>query len=241
MVWLSGILKEEPTKKPTRTPTVAITKESTSTPTSETPSSSSPTFMFHESPKKMLPTPSCVRVSVGSSTSRKCMSRNGIMFDVVAKNTSIVITGIAIDVMNGTSAQVWTKDGSSIGFESSMVDWTMVTEFSFSGDGLITIPLTKSLTVNAGLRQALYVTMATENSYLKYGSNYSNDSASSVAFEDPNLALYPGAANKYLFGDHLSPRFFSGKIEYFLAFSTTAPTKPPTRNPIRRPKRKPIR
>jgi hypothetical protein len=158
------------------------------------------------------------------------------MFDIVAKNASIVITGIAIDVMNGTSAQVWTKVGSSIGFESSIGDWTMVTEFSVSGDGLITIPLTKSLTVNVGLRQALYVTMATENSYLKYGANYTNDSASSAAFEDPYLALYPGAASKYLFGDHISPRYFTGRIEYFLAAPTPAPTKSPTR---KRPTSKP--
>jgi hypothetical protein len=158
------------------------------------------------------------------------------MFDVIAKKTSIVITGIAIDVMNGTSAQVWTKVGSSIGFESSIADWTMITEFSFSGDGLITIPLTKSLTVNAGLRQALYVTMATENSYLKYGANYTDDNDSSVALEDPNLALYPGSASKYLFGDHISPRFFTGRIEYFLVAPTPAPTKSPTR---KRPTRKP--
>ena len=164
------------------------------------------------------------------------MSRNGIMFDVVAKNTSIVITGIAIDVMNGTRAQVWTKVGSSIGFESSIGDWTMITEFSFMGDGLITIPLTNSLLVNAGLRQALYVTMATENSYLKYGANYTNDSASFIAFEDQYLALYPGAASKYLFGDHISPRFFTGRIDYFLAAPTMAPTKSPTR---KRPTRKP--
>jgi len=219
-----------PTVSPTvfGKPTATTTQPSLSVyPTATTTSSYAPTAYNSEFPA--LATPSCVRNSVGSSTNRRCMSRNGIMFDVIAKNTSIVITGIAIDVMNGTSAQVWTKVGSSIGFESSIVDWTMVTEFSFSGDGLITIPLTKNLTVNAELRQALYVTMATENSYLKYGANYTNDSASSVAFEDPYLALYPGAASKYLFGDHISPRFFTGRIEYFLVAPTPAPTKSPTR------------
>jgi hypothetical protein len=126
----------QPTDKPTAEPSAATTQPSFSvSPTAMTTSSYTPTAYNPEI--TALATPSCIRNSVGNTTNRRCMSRNGIMFDVVAKNTSIVITGIAIDVMNGTRAQVWTKVGSSIGFESSIGDWTMITEFSFMGDGLI--------------------------------------------------------------------------------------------------------
>lgn len=62
----------------------------------------------------------------GDSTMRKCMSRNGLMFDVDAKNFSIAVTSIEIDVMNGTAAEVWTKQGSFVGFETNMSNWTKI-------------------------------------------------------------------------------------------------------------------
>lgn len=52
------------------------------------------------------------------------------MFDVAVKNTSsatIVITAIEVNIMNGTSAQVWTKSGSYGGFETHMGNWTKIT------------------------------------------------------------------------------------------------------------------
>ena len=52
------------------------------------------------------------------------------MFDVAAKNTSsatIVITAIEVNIMNGTSAQIWTKNGSYVGFETRMGNWTKIT------------------------------------------------------------------------------------------------------------------
>jgi len=62
----------------------------------------------------------------GDSTTRKCMSRNGLMFNVDAKNFSIAVTSIEIDVMNGTAAEVWTKQGSFVGFETNMSNWTKI-------------------------------------------------------------------------------------------------------------------
>jgi len=49
------------------------------------------------------------------------------MFDVVAKNGNIAIKSIQIFVVNGTTAQVWTKRGSHIGFENDMNNWTEIT------------------------------------------------------------------------------------------------------------------
>lgn len=93
----------------------------TSRPTAKTPTIS-PTNEYFK-----LPAPSCVReVVTGDSTMRKCMSRNGLMFDVDAKNVSIAVTSLEIDVMNGTAAEVWTKQGSFVGFETNMGNWTKV-------------------------------------------------------------------------------------------------------------------
>jgi hypothetical protein len=48
------------------------------------------------------------------------------MFNVDAKNFSIAVTSIEIDVMNGTAAEVWTKQGSFVGFETNMSYWTKI-------------------------------------------------------------------------------------------------------------------
>ena len=48
------------------------------------------------------------------------------MFNVDAKNVSIAVTHIEIDVMNGTAAEVWTKQGSFVGFETNMSNWTKI-------------------------------------------------------------------------------------------------------------------
>ena len=139
-----------PTTKPTSMPTSSRPTTNTPTsvqPTSVRPISTSPTALPTTSNPTQLPTstasannvapltskistPSCKAISVGDSTNRKCMGRNGIMFDVAVRSTSsatIVITAIEVNIMNGTSAQVWTKNGSYVGFETRMGNWTKIT------------------------------------------------------------------------------------------------------------------
>ena len=86
------------------------------------------------------------------------------------------------------------------------------------------------------------------NTYLKYGANYTTDDAfNSVVVEDTNLVVYPGAATKSLFGgEYLTPRYFTGAIEYNIlnsskdgvASTATTANIPPTMNPTRRPRRR---
>jgi hypothetical protein len=116
----------KPSSYPTPLPTTTFT--TTNTPTVQ-PLMQIPIIPVGVVPLIKLSTPTCSTVLVGNSTNRKCMGRNGIMFDVAAKNTSatIVITAIEVNIMNGTSAQVWTKSGSYIGFETRMSNWTKVT------------------------------------------------------------------------------------------------------------------
>ena len=47
------------------------------------------------------------------------------MYDVVARN-SISVTSMKISVATGTSAEVWTKKGTHVGFENSIKGWTRV-------------------------------------------------------------------------------------------------------------------
>ena len=48
------------------------------------------------------------------------------MFFVDAKSFDITITSVSINVASGTSAMVWTKKDSYIGFEQLTSSWTMV-------------------------------------------------------------------------------------------------------------------
>ncbi len=48
------------------------------------------------------------------------------MFLVDAKSFDITITSAKITVASGTSAKVWTKKDSYVGFENSESSWTMV-------------------------------------------------------------------------------------------------------------------
>jgi hypothetical protein len=93
-----------------------------------------------------------------------------------------------------------------------------IADFSFSGTGMITIPLSQAVTVTTGQRRAFYVTMSTNNNntYIRYGKNYTGDSESTTVAENSNVRVYAGSAVKYPFGsDFVSPRFFAGVITYF--------------------------
>jgi hypothetical protein len=91
-----------------------------------------------------------------------------------------------------------------------------IADFSFSGTGMITIPLSQAVTVITGQRRAFYVTMSTNNTYIRYGKNYTGDSESTTVAENSNVRVYAGSAVKYPFGsDFVSPRFFAGVITYF--------------------------
>ncbi len=48
------------------------------------------------------------------------------MFLVVAKTSDITITAVNITVASGTSAEVWTKKDSYVGFEKSPNSWKLV-------------------------------------------------------------------------------------------------------------------
>ena len=93
---------------------------------------------------------------------------------------------------------------------------TTISDFNLNGTGIITIPLSQAVTVTTGQRRAFYVTMTASDKYIRYGKNYTGDSASSIVVEDSYVRVYAGSAVKYPFGDDfVLPRFFVGSITYF--------------------------
>ena len=123
--------------KPTAIPTTSkpSSKPTSTKPTTGMPSTRIPTISPTLRPASARPTttsalstPACdASGSVGSTTSRACVMRNGVTFDVLARGTATIsITSIAIGVHNGSSAQIWTKNGTSVGFEAKMSNWTKI-------------------------------------------------------------------------------------------------------------------
>ena len=78
------------------------------------------------------------------------------------------------------------------------------------------ISFAQIVTVNAGQRQAFYVTMSltSDTAYVEYGQNYTSDNANTTVTQDSNLVVYAGSAIRYQLPP-LSPRFFVGRIIYF--------------------------
>jgi hypothetical protein len=81
---------------------------------------------------------------------------------------------------------------------------------------MIAIPLTRIVTVSAGQRQALYVTvtLTSDTANIRYGLNYTGDDANTVVAQDSNLVVYAGSGIRYQLPP-VSPRFFVGKVTYF--------------------------
>jgi hypothetical protein len=79
------------------------------------------------------------------------------------------------------------------------------------------IRLDRTVTVNAGQRQAIYVTMSlsSDTAYLRYGQNYTGDSANTTVAQDSNLIVYAGSGIRWQFPP-VSPRFFVGRVIYFI-------------------------
>jgi hypothetical protein len=61
-------------------------------------------------------------------------------------------------------------------------------EVSVSGTGLIAIGLARIVTVNAGQRQALYVTvvLTLDRAYIRYGLNYMGNKNNTIVAQDSN-------------------------------------------------------
>ena len=55
-----------------------------------------------------------------------CWIGDGQMFDVVAKNSNVVITAMKMYIYTGAIAEVWTRVGTYVGYEYSSVGWTKV-------------------------------------------------------------------------------------------------------------------
>ena len=140
----------------------------------------------------------------------------GNMFDVVATQT-ITITSFethASDAGN-TEYEIWTKPGTFVGAQDDRDQWTRVgaATFMLLPEGTYSpIPIPVNVTINAGQRQAFYLTNKARNHRYHNGTN-----VGAVLASTPELTLYEGASVNWGtngFGGTNAPRAWEGKIHY---------------------------
>lgn len=211
-----------PTHHPTGTPTSAPVEDPTVFPT-QTPLKQPPATADPTTHPTTRPTPSPKpAVAVLVTKLNGSQNRDGAMFDVVAKESSITITALDVHIASTESnieLEVWTKSGSYVGFERTSSAWTMRNRGSpyiiSKGRGRgqlsqVSEEEFESIIVPAGETLGFYVTLKGDNNMVVTQSN------SDITTEDNHVRIVAGASKKYLFGATNSPRIWNGAIKYVL-------------------------
>lgn len=150
----------------------------------------------------------------------------GSMFDVVATQT-ITITGFDghLSATGNTDYEIWTRPGTFVGAADSASGWTKLgmATFAAAGPGEYTpIPIPVSVTLQAGQRQAFYLTNHASNNRYHDGSQVGAAHVSTA-----ELTIYEGAGVNYGttgFAGTNTPRVWEGKIHYYAGGGTTLAT-----------------
>lgn len=148
----------------------------------------------------------------------------GAMFDVNAKSSAIIIRSLAIHTAIKTSerrvvVEVYSKQGSFVGFEKEPDEWTNVFTAMVQGKGrgsLTYLPTTDftSVYIAADTTQAFYVTLTTKHLIYTNGDGLSRNK---IFTGNDDLDITEGAGvGIYKFGQIYSPRVFNGEINYEL-------------------------
>lgn len=149
-----------------------------------------------------------------------------IFFNLVNNGTQpITISGLGVNITNGTTINVYRKSGTHVGFETNAGAWTLATTANanagpfagaFPGNGTIT---------NAVLAAPIVIPVGTTGIGLHMvsaASNYTNGTGANQTFTSGNLTLNAGYASNGLFAAGFTPRVFNGSVT-FQTVTTVAP------------------
>jgi hypothetical protein len=139
--------------------------------------------------------------------------QSGIMFDLVAGQQALTITGGAISLAAGAwDLEVYTRPGTIVG-NLGAAGWTLISSISgVSGGGVGTQTFFdfSDFSMAAGSTTGLYITAINGT-----GVNYTNGTAvGAVVASDANLSILSGFGRSYAFDSSFSPRNFNGSIVY---------------------------
>lgn len=198
-------------------------------------------------PTKPPPTPASFDgsgIDFGPTKSLKSSSFSGNSgsygnhFEIIAfKPMAIRSLDFHTDLTEATRVQVWTRQGSYIGYERDASAWRQVCDTVVTGKGYMNLtPIPEqyfsNVYVDKGSKVSFYVTLETPN--LRYTKG---DTGTSNGGINTDIKIYPGAGvGQYPFGSTLAPRNFNGAIKYAIeSVPTPAPTAEPTMKPVQVP------
>lgn len=140
----------------------------------------------------------------------------GNMFDVSAK-TDITVVGMRLNIAttNEVSFQLWTKNGTYVGYEKNPAAWTKIATGSILGNGLgQQSPIHSgfdAISIGQGVTQAFYVTLTVE--LMRYTDGQGLDEAGS----NSDLTISKGVGKSYPFATTYDDRVWNGVLSYVLA------------------------
>ena len=139
----------------------------------------------------------------------------GVMFDIVA-NKHVIIESLDLHIASTDTErlQIYTKEGTYMGYETDPDAWHLITDLTFEGKGennITPVPYNAFLPISVPMHatRALYVTL-TDTKLMYTGGT----SPGQVFTQNTDLAILEGSGNTYLFGAYFVPRVFNGAIHY---------------------------
>lgn len=138
----------------------------------------------------------------------------GNMFDIVP-NTNLIFTGVDMHfaTVGTTTVEVWYRQGSFVGFETSSAGWTLAhttTVTTIASGTLTPIPGSFAILMEAGQTYGIYVTSVNGSP----GTRYQNGTTLGTLYaSNADLNFYEGKGGAY-FASTISPRIFNGNLYY---------------------------
>ncbi|TPV59827.1 PEP-CTERM sorting domain-containing protein [Aestuariibacter sp. GS-14] len=152
------------------------------------------------------------QASLISTTFASNNGQAGNMFDVVNLIGDVTVTGLDLNLDNGThTIEVYTKSGSYSGFETTSGAWSLIGSSAVvsSGANVATFFDVADFVLSGFTTTALYITA--NNTVM----NYTNGtSVGSVYADNGELQILQGVGKGYLFDSTFSPRIWNGTIYY---------------------------
>lgn len=149
-------------------------------------------------------------------------SSAGIMFNMQARNNTLIIRGMDINAIkrasdDGARLEIWTKEGTFRGYELDQNAWTLWMNETVRGNGLdipTSIPreVFSPMTISAHEERAFYVAF-TDGPFLRYSKGQGNNE-DYFANDDMILSKNGASKRKGFKGGILYPRVFNGAIHY---------------------------
>ncbi|TVR77502.1 MAG: T9SS C-terminal target domain-containing protein [Chitinophagaceae bacterium] len=136
----------------------------------------------------------------------------GNMIEIVALE-NVEILSFEVYLTTSTNYEIYYKQGSFQGFEQTPSAWTLVGSAFVTAnpqDILTPVPIDVNVSIPAGDNYSFYLT-STSGNVQRYTSG---TGLGNIHVQDDNIQLLEATGNQYPFTNPLSPRRWSGKINY---------------------------